>query len=539
MTENNDLSSSFSSMAGVFRALPGLYILLSPELVIVDCTERYSRTTYFNIDDVIGRNILDTFPDNPDESNQKARHDLELSLQHVLKHKEPHVMPVLRFDVPLPPEQSGGFEERFWHTTNTPILDKEGEITYILHETRDITEKVRNERNVKRLDLLSSALHAVLWEYDNVHNRSYWGESIQKVFGYTPEEMTSSEKSWEVRVHPEDFPAIMSSIEQALSSGEKTWTGEYRFLRANKTYAYVLGQAHISYDKNGHPELTVGTMVDLSSRKRAEQDLRESNERFQKLIESLPLMAWTASPSGKILHFNRNWYSYTGMPQGQTEGWINMVHPEDSAQVLTAWRKAVVTGQLLEEEYRLRDYIDGSYRWFLERAVPIQDENGKVKLWIGTYTDIHEQKHVLEQLRVKDQFMENILKTSPAHLCLLSGPKHICQFVTPGVYHMYGSRQYIGKPASAIWPELEVFEFGKLLDQVYHEGVTVSINEFRTPIDRHQRGEPQDAYFNFKYQPLLDSDGNVEGVLISAIEVTELVSAKNKAEALAMELQNR
>jgi PAS domain S-box-containing protein len=516
---------------------------MAPDLTILDATDAYLQALLLKREAIVNQYIMDTFPDNSNLSNEKAKEDLDLSLDHVLRHKKPHTMPMLRYDIPLAAERGDGFEERFWSTTHTPVLTDDGEVAYILQETRDITNQVQQELNnlyrKEHLTQLTSATNAVVWVYDEVKDQLLWGGSAYTVFGYTPEQMGTVLDAWAKRVHPEDLPAVMESLKKPKEAGSLKWAAEYRFLKADGTYTTVLDQSYTMLGSDHKPFRTIGSMIDTSMGKHAQEALRESNERFQQLIEALPLMAWTASPSGKILHFNRNWYSYTGMPQGQTEGWINVVHPEDSAQVLTAWRKAIVTGQLLEEEYRIRDYIDGSYRWFLERAVPIQDENGKVKLWIGTYTDIHEQKHVLEQLRVKDQFMENILKTSPAHLCLLSGPKHICQFVTPGVYHMYGSRQYIGRPASAIWPELDVFDFGKLLDQVYHEGVTVSINEFRTPIDRYQRGEPQDAYFNFKYQPLLGGDGNVEGVLISAIEVTEFVSAKNKAEALAMELQTR
>ncbi|WP_161889873.1 PAS domain-containing protein [Pontibacter russatus] len=520
----------------VFHALPGLYLVMAPDLTILDVTEAYLRALFLRREDIVNKNILATFPDTANASHSNARQELEQSLDHVLRHRQPHTMPVLRYDLPLPAENGGAFEQHYWNTTHTPVFLAGGEIAYILQQTRDITHQVRQEQKVRysqaQLSMLTSAAHAVAWEYDLLQDRLHWGTGLKEVLGYTPEEMGLDGHSWNSRVHPEDYAAMQESITKATAAGEKTWTGEYRFLKADGTYAHVLDQGYIIYDENNRAVRTIGSIMDVSRSKLAEQELEESNSRFRHLLEVLPHMAWTADAQGGSLFFNENWYSYTGMRRGQTDGWISVVHPDDSAQVLTVWHEAIVKGQMFEMEYRVRNALDGSYRWFLERGVPMSGADGRPTLWMGTFTDIEEQKQALQQLQQKDLQMENVLRLSPAHLCLLKGPSHICRYVTPGVYNLYGNRQYLGRTAREIWPELQRLGFQDLLDQVYQKGDTVQISEFKAEVDRYRNGRLQEAYFNFKYQPLLEN-GEVEGILISAVEVTELVEAKRRAEALA------
>lgn len=132
-------------------------------------------------------------------------------------------------------------------------------------------------------------------------------------------------------------------------------------------------------------------MIGVSIYNLAKKALQQGEECLLEFLDALPQMAWTGSPSGKILYFNKNWYEYTGMRQGPTDGWLNYVHPEDSFQVIEAWNKSLATGDY-HMECRIRRDADWSYRWFLEQAMPLRDEEGKVIIWFGTYTDITDEK---------------------------------------------------------------------------------------------------------------------------------------------------
>lgn len=522
---------SLPALGAIFKALPGLYVVLTPDFIIVEATDALLEKTRVKREEIIGQPLFHIFPNNPDNPKIDSEGSVLQSLQHALTHKEPYHIESVRYDIPT----ENGFEERYWKATSIPILDDDGQVQHLVHEITDITDKVQMERlhqqSQEHLSLITNATKAVAWEYDMVNNRMSWGEGLQEIFGYTPEEMGPGGESWDSRVHPEDFEAVQRSIQEAIAQRQSTWTGEYRFLRADGTYAYILDQGYTTYNSEGKPIRTIGSIIDMTQNRDTQEALKESDARFRHLLEVLPHMAWTASPKGQVLFLNNNWYSYTGMQPGQTHGWIGAVHPEDSAMVLTSWHEALATGSSFEVEYRIRHHLDGSYRWFLDRGLPMRDANGNITLWIGTYTDIDDQKQQADLS--KDDRLENLLRLAPVHLCVLHGPNHVCQFVTPSVYKLYGNRDYIGKTARELWPELESLGFFELLREVYTKGRTVYINEFRTPIDDQLNGSPRDAYLNFKYQPLLDSTGNVEGIMISAIEVTGLVKARQRAEALA------
>jgi PAS domain S-box-containing protein len=533
------ITTSQSILDPIFKALPGLYLIMKPDLSIVDATDAYLKTTKASREAMLGKYFFDVFPNNPATPDQNSAQEFEESLRYVIREKQPHYMAVLRYDLPVQDNLNYNFETRYWSPANYPIFDETGELIYILHEARDITEKVLSEEAQKhhyeRLHLLTSALNAVAWEYDMINNKLLWGKGLKELFGYSPEDMGPGGESWDSRVHPDDFEQLQQSINEASSLGKKIWTGEYRFRKADGTYAHVLDQGYIVYNSHQKPVRTFGSIIDLTHGKRIEEDLRESDARFRHLLENLPHMACIADPKGKILYFNDNWYSFTGMKPGQKEGWINAVHPEDSADALTSWHGALNTGSLYELELRLKCSIDNSYRTVLQRNVPMQDQDSQVKLWICTYTDIEEQKQTLEKVRLKDQKMDKILKLSPAHLCMLEGPDLICTYASPGIYNMYGNRSFTGEPASKLWQD--DFDTLQRINQAYTTKECLTLNSFPILFDRCLNGKTEETYFNLKFQPISDNEGQVDGVLLSAVEVTEAVEAKRMAEKMALKLQ--
>jgi PAS domain S-box-containing protein len=127
--------------------------------------------------------------------------------------------------------------------------------------------------------------------------------------------------------------------------------------------------------------------------------LQEQEKKFRDAVESIPAMAWIVGPDGSVQFRNRRWVEYTGLPQfGKTDeiGTI-AVHPEDRDRIVRQLNASFVSGEPFEEEMRIRR-IDGEYRWFLGRAVPLRDKRGKVMKWYGAATDIQDRKRA-EQLQ--------------------------------------------------------------------------------------------------------------------------------------------
>src|SRR5207248_557308 len=101
----------------------------------------------------------------------------------------------------------------------------------------------------------------------------WWNQGFQTLFGYQPEEIGTDMASRIKRLHPDDKEAVLSSLRRAIDAGEKYWSGEYRFKRADGEYAYIFDRSYVIHDANSKPIRMVGAMVDISQRKRTEQRL--------------------------------------------------------------------------------------------------------------------------------------------------------------------------------------------------------------------------------------------------------------------------
>ena len=119
--------------------------------------------------------------------------------------------------------------------------------------------------------------------------------------------------------------------------------------------------------------------------------LRESEEKFRAIANSIDQMVWSTRPDGFHDYYNDRWYEYTGVPHGSTdgEGWSGVFHPDDQERAWNMWRHSLATGEFYRIEYRLRHH-SGQYRWVLGSAQPVRDESGTITRWFGTCTDIQD-----------------------------------------------------------------------------------------------------------------------------------------------------
>jgi PAS domain S-box-containing protein len=124
------------------------------------------------------------------------------------------------------------------------------------------------------------------------------------------------------------------------------------------------------------------------------------------------------------------------------------------------------------------------------------------------------------------QRMHSLFMQAPALICVLQGPDHIFEFANPGYQQLIHHRDIIGKPVRKAFPESVGNEFVELLDQIYHSGKTFHGIEVPVQIDRQNTGVLEESYFNFVYQPTTNQDGQVDGILVHAVEVTEQVHAR-------------
>jgi PAS domain S-box-containing protein len=165
-------------------------------------------------------------------------------------------------------------------------------------------------------------------------------------------------------------------------------------------------------------DLTLNAMASVANgialgieRRRAEEALRESEQRFRTLTDAMPQLVWATDADGRHVYYNSRWYEYTGLSEEESSGYgfANALHPEDKERTLKRWERAWRDGEAYEIEYRFRSRT-GEYRWFLGRATPVRDEAGRVTQWVGTCTDIEEQKQMEALLARLNEERERMLE---------------------------------------------------------------------------------------------------------------------------------
>ncbi|MFZ5877347.1 MAG: sensor histidine kinase [Nitrospirota bacterium] len=132
----------------LFESAPGLYLVLTPNFTIVAVSDNYLRATMTVREKILGRDLFDVFPDNPDDPGATGTRNLRASLEQVLRTKQPDTMAVQKYDIRRPESEGGGFEERFWSPVNSPVVGPDRDVAFIIHRVEDVTEFVR----LKHLD---------------------------------------------------------------------------------------------------------------------------------------------------------------------------------------------------------------------------------------------------------------------------------------------------------------------------------------------------------------------------------------------------
>ena len=127
----------------IFEAIPGLYLVLQPDLTIIAVNDAYTKATLTQRELILGKNLFEVFPDNPADITASGVSNLKASLVTALQEKKPHAMAIQQYDIRKP---DGSFEERHWSPLNTPVLSETGEVLYLVHRVEDVTAMVKMQQ---------------------------------------------------------------------------------------------------------------------------------------------------------------------------------------------------------------------------------------------------------------------------------------------------------------------------------------------------------------------------------------------------------
>jgi two-component system CheB/CheR fusion protein len=275
----------------------------------------------------------------------------------------------------------------------------------VLERTRELTQ------SEERFRLVSKATNDSIWDWNLTNNTVWWSDNFYNIYGYSPDRESSSRTFWLEKVHPDDRARVQESISRAVNTKQSQWSEGYRLLRADGTYAHILDRGYLLQDEYATPYRMLGSMLDVTSLKAAEEQAVMSMEEKRFLAESMPLILWTAWPNGEINFVNQQFTTYTGltMEKIRDAGWESILHPDDVPVWSRTWNNALRKKEDFVLEVRIRRN-DGQYHWFLLRTRVQKDLSGTAMLWVGTNTDIHEQKMLAEVMEQRVQERTNALQ---------------------------------------------------------------------------------------------------------------------------------
>jgi PAS domain S-box-containing protein len=279
-----------------------------------------------------------------------------------------------------------------------PIKNEQGQVVHWYGTSTDIHDQKLVELQIQqsndRFELAAKAVRGMIYDVDVQTGFVARTEGLTRILGYSLTEAEPTLDWWDQQIHPDDLQQCQAEG-QAQKDQSDRYRVEYRIRHKQGHYVYVQDQGLVERNADGKPVRIVGSTIDVSEAKQTEIALRQSEERYRYLVESVPQIIWTADPNGILLDVNQRWLDFTGLTlsQVQIEGWQLLIHPDDLAKLSECWQAAQQSGEQYQAEGRMRQ-ANGEYRWHLHRAIAAKNELGQPIKWFGTATNIDEQKQL-------------------------------------------------------------------------------------------------------------------------------------------------
>uniref|UniRef100_A0ACD5GZ93 PAS domain S-box protein n=1 Tax=Desertifilum tharense IPPAS B-1220 TaxID=1781255 RepID=A0ACD5GZ93_9CYAN len=271
---------------------------------------------------------------------------------------------------------------------------------------RDITEQkdaeVALRESEARYQNLAQLLPVGIFHSDAQGATLYTNPRWSEISGLSAAESLGD--GWVQNIHPEDRTQAFVSW-QRLINEQIPLQNEFRIIRPDGEIVWCLAQAQAERGENDEIKGYIGSVTDISDRKRTEEEMRLLLQQYRFLADTMPQMVWTGTPDGFIDYYNQRWLDFTGMSLEENLGWgwTAIVHPEDLQRCIDCWNHSLATGTDYQIEYRFKGACHDRYRWHLGRAVPLRNDEGEIMRWFGTCTDIDDVKQVEAALKQSEQ----------------------------------------------------------------------------------------------------------------------------------------
>jgi len=308
----------------------------------------------------------------------------------------------------------------------TALRDDAGGLRGFANVTRDVTERRRSEAALRKSEesvrLAQQVARAGFFDWNIQSGLNTWTPELEALYGLPPGSFGRTEAAWEQMVHPEDRPELLRRMYQSIETGAPT-EEEWRVVWADGSVHWIAGRWQVLKDHAGKPQRMTGVNLDVTQRKRSEDELRASEERMRLAQQVAHVGSFELNIQSGVNTWTRELEAMYGLPPGSfagtQEAWEKLVHPDDRAEAVRSVERAFANEGAAEGEWRVV-WPDGSVHWLAGRFQVMRDNSGKPLQLTGVNIDITERKATDRALRAKEAELEVILGRTPFMLARVS-----------------------------------------------------------------------------------------------------------------------
>src|SRR5271163_2542360 len=324
-----------------------------------------------------------------------------------------------------------------WHLIQyNPLKDEQGQIVRWYVTATDIDDMKRAVEELRRSEgYLAEAQRLTStgsWAWNvAISHRVYWSQENYRMFGFDPEQGLPSDEALFQRIHPEDRDRVRREAFPERTAEGSHFDVEYRIVLPDGAIKHLHSVGHPVLNESGDLVEFIGTTVDITERKQAEDKIREQEVELRQILDAAPQFLFVLGSDGSRLYANQSVLEFRGLTveEWQKLDFRERFHPDDVERMAREREHALSSGSPLETEARMLRH-DGKYRWFLFRYKPLKDQQGHIRRWVVPAIDIDDRKRSEERLQHenvalreeidKASMFERIIGTSPALQTVLS-----------------------------------------------------------------------------------------------------------------------
>ncbi len=418
------------------------------------------------------------------------------------------------------------------------FLDNDGKVIRMIGAHSDITGRKLSENLLKesqeRLRMSLEINESSVFEDDFKSGKMICSPELFKSLGYSEDEVPKSIQGMTELMHADDVPAVMAAVQDHFSGKTEHYHAEFRMKTKSGDWEWADGRGRVTKkDKQGNPHILIGISRNISHKKNYELKLADSERRFRQLVKTTSSIIWFTDANGLVNDRNTSWEDFTGQDftTYRGAGWLRAVHPEDRTRTRIAWNKSIKSRSPFEIRHRLK-HKSGRHLFMSVKAVPILNNKGYIKEWIGAHTDIAKEMNAQKELEKSERNYKNLFNNLHAivenkEIAIWSVNLNF-EILTINTYSKsifqkaFGIELEVGDPAleklpaahDTIKTRWKEFYLSAFSGKIFKTELTLELDK-------------QIKYFEFSLNPIQE-EGLVNGAVVFATDISEKHMANQK-----------